>query len=158
MTADNAMDASSPRHRSGQEEWWPVLRRHGNRLTVPRQLVMTAVCVLGPARPEQVYTYLLATARSGDALVNLSTVYRTLQVLEDFGLVRHTHLDHGAPAYEPVTEHTGLNLICQACQSVRQVDSAVAAKLVARLHADFGFHADLEHFAIEGRCRTCSGA
>src|ERR1041384_2456362 len=65
-----------------------ALRSRGLRMTVQRQLVMEAVERLGHATPEQVHGQVTRTA----AGINLTTVYRTLELLEQIGLVRHTHL------------------------------------------------------------------
>ena len=74
-------------------EWDAKLRDQGYRITPQRQLVLRAVEELQHATPEEILTEVQKTA-SG---VNLSTVYRTLEVLEEVGLVSHAHLGHGAP-------------------------------------------------------------
>ena len=69
-------------------EWDAKLRDQGYRITPQRQLVLRAVEELQHATPEEILTEVQKTA-SG---VNLSTVYRTLEVLEEVGLVSHAHL------------------------------------------------------------------
>ena len=88
--------------------------------------------------------------------VNISTVYRTLELLEELGLVRHAHLGHGAPSYHPAGHDAHVHLVCRDCGSVSQAGMEVAAPLSARLQAEHGFDVDLEHFAIYGRCRACA--
>ena len=75
------------------DDWKSELRARGYRLTPQRQLVLDAVRSLGHSKPEEITAKVQADSRS----VNTSTVYRTLDLLEELGLVTHTHLGHGAP-------------------------------------------------------------
>ena len=127
------------------------LRTRGFRLTPQRQLVLQAVGRVSHGTPEEICTEVRKTADS----VNISTVYRTLELLEELGLVAHTHLGHGNTAYHPAGEREHLHLVCRDCGSVTDVPVAVADDLVARLVQERGFEPDLRHFAIFGRCRHC---
>jgi Fur family transcriptional regulator, ferric uptake regulator len=138
-------------HRADEPDWRVTLREKGYRLTPQRELVLAAVMDLKHATPEQVCAQVQRTA-SG---VNISTVYRTLELLEELGLVRHAHLGHGAPSYHPAGHNQHLHLVCRDCGNVSQVGMQVARDLTDRLAADVGFNVDLEHFAIYGRCRDC---
>ena len=124
------------------------LRREGYRLTPQRQFVLRAVEKLGHATPDEVY----AEVRSQASAVNVSTVYRTLEVLEELGLVRHAHLSDRAPTYHSVRDHEHFHLVCRECQRVVSVDPDVLAPLLDRLRADFGFVADVGHLTVFGRC------
>jgi Fur family ferric uptake transcriptional regulator len=135
-------------------DWRRLLREKGYRLTPQRELVLDAVTTLGHATPEEVCAEVRRTA-SG---VNISTVYRTLELLEELGLVRHAHLGHGAPSYHPAGHDSHLHLVCRDCQKITEIDVDVAAELVGRLHSEHGFDTDVEHFAIYGRCRSCTEA
>jgi Fur family ferric uptake transcriptional regulator len=139
------------RDHGGEADWRVTLREKGYRLTPQRELVLGAVMSLEHATPEQVCAEVQRTA-SG---INISTVYRTLELLEELGLVRHAHLGHGAPSYHPAGHHEHLHLVCRDCGAVSQVGMDVARDLTDRLAADVGFRVDLEHFAIYGRCRNC---
>ncbi|MBU6243082.1 MAG: transcriptional repressor, partial [Acidobacteria bacterium] len=63
------------------------LREKGLRLTPQRELVLNAVRELGHATPEDVAAKIHKTHPG----INLSTVYRNLETLENVGLVLHTH-------------------------------------------------------------------
>ena len=79
-----------------------TLRAQGYRLTPQRQLVLRAGHRAAPRHPGRDLPRGAATAGG----VNISTVYRTLELLEELGLVTHTHLGHGAPTYHPATDTT----------------------------------------------------
>ena len=109
-------------------EWDDVLRDQGYRITPQRQLVLEAVNTLGHATPEE----LLAEVQKTAAAVNLSTIYRTLEVLEQVGLVTHAHIGHGAPTYHSVDTDSHIHLVCDTCQSVTSI-SADAAELFVQM-------------------------
>ena len=129
-----------------------MLRERGLRLTPQRQLILEAVHDLGHATPESVHHHV----RERAAGVNITTVYRTLELLEELGLVNHTHLSHGSPTYHAATDPHHLHLVCRDCGAITETDVAVADPLVHRLAEDHGFDTDVAHFAIYGRCRGCS--
>ena len=128
------------------------LREHGYRVTTQRSLVLQAVCVLDHATPETILTEVQRT----DSGVNLSTVYRTLEVLEAVGLVAHAHLGHGSPAYHSTDELPHIHLVCSRCSAVVSLDSAVAQPFADELASRAGFQTDVRHMAIQGLCATCA--
>ena len=132
------------------------LRSKGYRLTPARQLVLSAVLALEHATPDAICAEVQRTASS----VNLSTVYRTLELLEELDLVSHTHLGHGAPIYHAAHERDHLHLVCGACGKITEAAAGCADSLVEQLRAQFGFETDVPHFALFGRCADCvaSGA
>ncbi|MCW2544138.1 MAG: transcriptional repressor [Frankiales bacterium] len=139
--------------RSGQTgaDWHADLRARGYRLTPQRQLVLEAVGEIGHATPEEIVAAVRRTA-SG---LSISTVYRTLELLEELGLVRHSHLGHGAPTYSLATQDDHVHLVCRSCEDVQEVPAALIGDVVARLAADRGFQVDVGHSTLFGQCRDC---
>ncbi len=133
-------------------DWKSDLRQRGYRLTPQRQLVLEAVDTLEHATPDDILVEVRRTA-SG---VNISTVYRTLELLEELGLVSHAHLGHGAPTYHLADRHHHIHLVCRDCTNVIEADVEVAADFTAKLRETFGFVTDMKHFAIFGRCADCA--
>ena len=127
-----------------------TLHERGLRMTPQRQLVLDAVRSLGHATPEQVCAQVQRQAPA----VNITTVYRTLDLLERLGLVRHTHLGHGAPNYS-AHEHEHVHLVCHECGTVTEVPTGAMTELAEQLHDAFGFDLDVAHVALSGLCRTC---
>lgn len=128
-----------------------TLKAKGYRLTPQRQLVLDAVARLEHGTPDEICAEVQRTAPG----VNLSTVYRTLELLEELALVTHAHLGHGAPTYHAAGgDH--LHLVCRDCGAVAETDVELADALVRRLADQHGFETDVAHFAIYGRCRECS--
>lgn len=127
-----------------------TLHERGMRMTPQRQLVLDAVRELSHATPEQICQRVQLTAPT----VNITTVYRTLELLEKLSLVRHTHLGHGAPSYS-VDEHEHVHLVCHRCGRVSEVPCSLLDGVSARLDADQGFQLDASHLALSGTCRDC---
>lgn len=126
----------------------------GYRLTPQRQFVLQAVEKLGHATPDEI----LAEVQQHASAVNVSTIYRTLEVLEELGLVRHAHLSDRAPTYHSVSDHEHFHLVCRNCHRAISVDPEVVAPLAAALRADHDFVIDVGHLAIFGECVECEKA
>ena len=120
-------------------------------MTPQRQLVLDAVDELGHATPEAICTRVQQTAPA----VNITTVYRTLDLLEQLGVIRHTHLGHGAPTYA-TSGHEHVHLVCHRCDTVDEIDVGVLDALAASLRARTGFALDPAHVALSGLCRSCA--
>jgi Fur family ferric uptake transcriptional regulator len=133
------------------QAWDKELRARGYRVTPQRQLVLEAVTKLEHASPEEIWADVQQTA-SG---VNISTIYRALELLEQLGLVTHTHLGHGAPRYHLAAEADHVHLVCSACGRITQVTPDAVAPLVTALDEDHGFQTDVGHLTVFGRCASC---
>ena len=127
-----------------------TLHERGLRMTPQRQLVLDAVRELGHATPEQVCSQVQRAAPA----VNITTVYRTLDLLERLGLVRHTHLGHGAPNYS-AQEHEHVHVVCHGCGTVTEAPTTLMSDLAGRLDTALGFELDVSHVALSGLCRNC---
>ena len=129
-------------------DWRARLRESGYRLTPQRELILEAVERLGHATPDEV----LAEVRKQSTAVNASTVYRTLEVLEELGLIRHAHLSDRAPTYHSTSEHEHFHLVCRNCHKVISVEPDVLTPVSERLVADHGFTIDVGHLTVFGTC------
>lgn len=119
-------------------------------MTPQRQLVLDAVHDLEHATPEQICARVQETAPA----VNITTIYRTLDLLENLGLVRHAHLGHGAPTYSE-QEHQHVHLVCHVCGEVAEAPADLMDGLAGRLQTEAGFSLDATHVALSGTCRSC---
>jgi len=122
------------------------LRERGLRMTPQRQRVVDAVTQLVHATPDQV------AELTPD--VDLTTVYRTLETLEQIGVLAHTHLGHGAPSYR-LAEDDHIHVVCHHCSSVVEAPPGLADELVERLAGERGFTVDRSHFTVFGTCADC---
>jgi Fur family transcriptional regulator, ferric uptake regulator len=137
--------------RAMTQAWDKTLRARGYRVTPQRQLVLAAVTKLEHATPEEIWADVQQTA-SG---VNISTIYRALELLEQLGLVTHTHLGHGAPRYHLAAEAEHVHLVCAECGRITEVPPEAVAALVSALERNHGFQTDVGHLTVFGRCESC---
>ncbi|MBD3783322.1 MAG: transcriptional repressor [Micrococcales bacterium] len=128
------------------------LRARGKRLTTQRERVLAAVGRLGHGTPDEIAA---SVASDGAGALPVSTVYRSLDALQELGLVGHTHVDHRTPSYHLAEHATHLHLVCRGCGWVGEMPLDAADELVARVDDELGFAADVSHAAVHGLCRTC---
>ncbi|MBN1640849.1 MAG: transcriptional repressor [Anaerolineae bacterium] len=130
------------------------LRERGLRLTPQRELVLSALhATEGLATADAIY----AQVHSVASAVDVSTVYRTLDLLQELGLVACIDMGDGERRYELLGVHgPHVHLICRACGEVSGIDLAEAQPLAAHLEERYGFVADLAHLSITGLCRSCA--
>jgi Fur family transcriptional regulator, ferric uptake regulator len=128
-----------------------MLRERGYRITPQREAIVEEVLRSdGHITPQDV------TRRVQRRLpaVNPSTVYRTLSMLEDVGIVRHAHLERGAE-YHRAEEPRHVHLTCSRCGAEDDLSMGEVASLERVIQRHRGFAPDLSHFAISGLCARC---
>jgi Fur family transcriptional regulator, ferric uptake regulator len=89
--------------------------------------------------------------------VNPSTIYRTLALLEEVGVLQHSHVEAGAE-YHRAEEAHHVHLTCRNCGQDDELSIDEANRLQGLIRRHHGFVADLTHFAITGLCRDCAAA
>jgi len=114
-------------------------------------LVLEAVYQLGHATPEQVH----AAVRQVASGINITTIYRTLELLEELGLITHTHLSHGSPTYHRAGEDQHAHLVCRSCHTVSELEFEQLEPLARQLAEERGFTVDIGHVALFGICGNC---
>lgn len=128
------------------------LRTMGRRMTPQRRLV---VDILSQAEGHLDATDIYERGRRRDARLSLATVYRTLSILKEAGVVRELHLDDEHHHYELDDQDKHSHLICLSCGRVIEVDSAAfveAAQAVGQAH---DFEIATAHVELTGYCADC---
>lgn len=130
------------------------LRERGFRLTPQREMVLSAMHETeGLATADEIYSRVQASSSA----VNLSTVYRTLDLLQEFNIVACIDPGDGQQRYELLGVHgPHIHLICRSCGKVRGIEPEEAQSLAGRLEVRHGFVADLDHLSIPGLCVECA--
>ena len=137
--------------RSSTESVVEMLRERGLRMTPQRRAILAEVMAAeGHISPVAVSRRI----RERVPGVNASTVYRTLTLLEDLGVLSHSHLESG-PEYHRRAESRHVHLTCSRCGSDDSLSLAEAARLQQLIERHHGFQPDLTHFAISGLCARC---
>jgi Fur family ferric uptake transcriptional regulator len=130
------------------------LRASGLRWTPQRR---TLIEVLSHADGHVTGAELVERCREVDPGTIPSTVYRTLDVLEDLGLLSHSHRADGREEFhvQPVAAHGHLH--CRSCGETWEIMADEAAAVVESMQRSRGFAVELSHLSIAGECADCSG-
>ena len=129
------------------------LHQGGMRWTPQRRVVVEA---LAAVRGHVTGAELVERCRVMDAGTTPSTVYRTLDALEELGLVRHLHGVDGREEYHVAGEPEHGHLTCERCRRTWEVTAAEAQRFTGALREAKGFEADLTHMTIVGLCADCA--
>ncbi len=136
------------------EEAKEALWELGYRLTPQRQLILTSLQESDDhISAEEIH----AQIRTKYPHVNISTVYRTLELLKGLGLVTETDLGGRRFRYHPAEKGHHHHLICEQCGATIDIAESLLLPLKRALLKEYGFRANISHLAIFGRCTNCRG-
>ena len=135
-----------------EEETWQALRESGHRLTPQRLLILSA---LRNAGGHLTAAQILEQVKESYPYIDVSTVYRTLNVLKSMRLVSETDIGGGEYRYEWLDQERHHHLICRECDTLTLLDHSFLENLGAEIFDDYGFQPDIDHFAISGVCQQC---
>jgi len=128
------------------------LQVRGYRLTPQREMIVEAIAHAGRhVTAEDVF----AQVHERTSALNIATVYRTLDLLSELGLISRGDLGGGKVSYAPLSHGPHCHLVCRSCGQVIEADAALVEGLDKRLHDACGFSPDLGHFVVYGVCADC---
>ena len=129
------------------------LRASGRRLTRQRQAIWDVLL----ADPDQHLSAedVVDRVRAKLPLVNPSTVYRTLDLLVEEGLVLRTDLGGDRAYYEPAREHPHHHLVCERCGSVAHLHDEALGNLAKRIEKASGYTLGGREISFFGLCPNC---
>ena len=129
------------------------LSKEGYRLTPQRLMILSAIENSdNHISAEEIHAQIVVKYPN----VNISTVYRTLELLKRLGLVTETDLGEGRVRYHPVEKGHHHHLVCRNCGTIVDLDGSLLSPLKTALLREYGFSADLSHLAILGQCLNCA--
>jgi len=129
------------------------LSQKGYRLTPQRLMILEAIeGASGHVSAEEIYQKIKERYPG----LNISTVYRTMELLKETGMVTETDMGDGRVRFHSVGHEHHHHLVCSKCGSVVDLDESMLSPLTVLLTEKYGFSADLKHLAIFGRCKDCA--
>jgi Fur family ferric uptake transcriptional regulator len=129
------------------------LRDRGMRWTPQRRLILD---VLSATTGHVTGSEIVERCRARDPEATPSTVYRTLDVLEELGYLHHSHGPDGREEFHVLPDAEHGHLQCQSCGGSWEIGAAEAADLVATLQRSRDFAVDVGHLTIAGLCSACA--
>jgi Fur family ferric uptake transcriptional regulator len=130
-------------------------RSRGHRWTPQRRLILD---VLGGSTGHVTGSDLVERCRARDPHTTASTVYRTLDVLEELGYVSHSHSANGREEFHLLPHEEHGHVECRTCGRSWEIDPALADEIAAPVSARLGFHVDVGHTTLVGQCSECAAA
>jgi Fur family ferric uptake transcriptional regulator len=132
------------------------LHKRGFRLTPQREIILS---VLHDVEDWTTADEIYARVQTVSTSLDISTVYRTLDLLQELGLVFGMESGDGQRRYELLGVHgPHLHLVCQSCGQVIAADLDAARAFGADLQAEYGFQPVLEQLSIPGLCSACAAS
>jgi len=129
-----------------------VLKEKGYRLTPQRRLILD---ILHNENNHLTAEAIYEKIKKQITGVNISTVYRTLDLLEKLGLVFKSEYENGH-IYHHVEEGQHHHLVCDICGHTLQCSHTLIQSLGQKIRKQYGFEAELHHLVIIGTCSKCS--
>ncbi len=128
------------------------LRQAGHKVTPQRMMILTS---LRHADGHRSAVDIFESVRAAYAYMDISTVYRTLEVLKDLRMVSETRMGGAEATFEWIAPERHHHLICRKCNTVTEIGDVYLQQLGEQVERAEGFRADIDHFAIFGLCRLC---
>jgi Fe2+ or Zn2+ uptake regulation protein len=129
-----------------------ILHRRGYRLTPQRYLILR---VLEQAQEHLSAAQILQRVHQENPYLTLPTVYRTLELLKDLGVVLENHFSPEQATYEARQGATHQHLFCRRCQAVLHLKTLPIAPLPEEIEQTQHFHDVVVTVAAVGYCDAC---
>jgi Fur family ferric uptake transcriptional regulator len=127
------------------------LRSAGLRISTARRLIVNFLFEARlPVSAQQIATGLDRTP------LDLASVYRNLETLQEAGVVRHLHAGHGAGRYVLIRDTEPEYLVCDRCGAIQEVDGGELEPIRNAVRRRFGYEVGFTHFPMMGLCPRCA--
>lgn len=130
------------------------LEKKGLKLTTPRRNILDAVFAFHEHfNAEELYDRLKAAHKG----ISLATVYRTIPLLVDSGLVQQAVRSSGRERYEHIYGHPRhIHWLCRSCGTLMESDLQELSSAVVKLAGGLRFTAEQVSISVTGLCWKCS--
>ncbi len=129
-----------------------TFRNSGYRAT-PQRIAVSRYILSNHDHPTAQKAYL--EVKKTHPTVSLATIYNTIKILKETGLIFELNLDQGETRFDPVTEPHA-HLLCLRCGSVSDWMDPIMPKLVDKISADANFTVTGSIFELKGICEGCA--
>ena len=129
------------------------IKKKGHRVTKSRELICKILESSGHVHFTVDELYKKVTKKSEE--VDLATVYRTLELLGEIGLIAHLHQAHGSGIYFLRNEENTMHLICMKCEKIIDISFKTFNKINNLLINETNFKNINNNFIYSGICENC---
>ncbi len=129
-----------------------IMHAAGHRVTLQRVMILDAVCEGGGHTTlKQVH----ARLRHMDDTIDVSSVYRTLKLFVELGLVISAEAPNGETVYEIPKPQKHHHLVCRVCGGEQEIGGEALNGMVTAVKQRFGFLVEDDHLVLHGICADC---
>lgn len=128
-----------------------TFKTKGLKLTPQRKLIMNA---LHDSKAHLTAEEITAHVQAKMPEVHKSTIYRTLELLEQTGCVFKSELGERS-VYHHAEGGRHHHLVCSRCGKTVACDEHLFTLLEESLAKKYGFHVDFKHLVMSGLCEDC---
>ncbi len=129
-----------------------LLHKRGYRLTPQRYLVLS---VIQEANGHISLDQIAERVQKQNPRVSLSTIYRTLELLNELDLIHENHLPGEPLHYEMPQGNNHHHLVCKKCKTMIHLDDDILGDLHERLRGQYHFHNLSLGLLATGYCDVC---
>ena len=124
----------------------------GHLVTSQRQLILSQIQKYGGhISAKELYRRVSSKNKS----ISLATVYRTLRLFKELGLIEERRLGKLYCYYEIKESPEHQHLVCRCCGNVIEFDSDLVQKIIKNVQRDYDFNVTKTELYIEGYCKKC---
>ena len=129
-----------------------ILHSHGCRVTHQRRVILDAICA---GRTHTTFGEIYTRVREIDDSIDRSTLYRTLELFLDLGLIVSAERDQGEKVYEIIKPEPHHHLICKHCGLEIEIDHDIVKDLFESIWLVHQFSIQMDHLTFYGSCPQC---
>ena len=129
------------------------LRDRGYRITPQREMIIQ---VIAHCSKHMSAEDVMENVRDKTSLINIATVYRTLDLLVENGLASRFNLGNGKIAYATGEHGPHVHLVCKHCGNVAEIDEIDILPSLQKIEEQYSFDCHPYHFSIHGVCKQCT--
>lgn len=129
-----------------------VLHKSGHRLTSQREAILDAIC---EGKGHSTLGVIYSRARRKDASLDKSTVYRSLLLFQELGLVVAASVEGEERRYEIAHPQPHHHFVCKSCKREFDIEAALVDEFYQALFVETGLRVTADHLMLSGLCADC---
>ena len=129
------------------------LKKNGYRVTTSREIICKILEKSGHEHFTADNLFKLARKYSKD--IDLATIYRTFELLEELNIIEHSHQAHSPGIYYLKETITSTHIACDNCGNIEDISNKITNKVNELITKDTGYKIEKNHFVYSGTCKKC---
>ena len=129
------------------------LKENGYRVTTSREIICNILEQAGHEHFTADSLFKLAKKYTDN--IDLATIYRTFELLEELDIIEHSHQAHSSGIYYLKSQQTNTHIACKNCGKIDDISQKTINKVHELIVKDTGYQIEKNHFVYSGKCNIC---